>query len=78
MTNDLVKRMRVRDCGSQTCGDERTEAADRIEELEKQLSLINNSLEVTITEEITKNWVEFCEALVAETREILGERQNDT
>jgi hypothetical protein len=37
MTNNLVYRLRMRDCGSQTCRDERTEAADRIEELEAAL-----------------------------------------
>jgi hypothetical protein len=85
MTDDLVKRLRNW-TGDGWIGDDYAvsdEAADRIERLEKQLSLINNSLEVTIKEEVTitegvkKNWTEFCEALIAETREILGEK-NDT
>ena len=74
MTNDLVKRLRTW-TGDGWIGDDYAisdQAANRIEWLERQLSLVNNSLEVTITEEITKNWTEFCEALIAETRELLG------
>jgi hypothetical protein len=79
MTDDLVKRLRNW-TGDGWIGDDYAisdQAADRIEELEKQLSLINNTLEVTITDGATKSWAEFCKDLIAETRELLGESKND-
>ena len=82
MTNDLVTRLKARALSLRGLGgiahddanmDE--EAADRIEELQKQLSLINNTLNVTLNETITANWKEFCKALIEETRELLGEKE---
>jgi hypothetical protein len=40
MTDDLVKRLRVREWGCTSCRSDKLEAADRIEELEAALRLI--------------------------------------
>jgi polyhydroxyalkanoate synthesis regulator phasin len=60
MTDDLVTRLRIRDCGSQTCGDERTEAADRIEELEQKLIEADKQIKV-LEEEVENLEYEMCE-----------------
>lgn len=75
MSDDLLKRLREA-AYLDLYGvhrDVEQEAANRIEELEKQLSLINNTLNVTLSEPMTASWREFCEALIDETRELLGE-----
>ena len=77
MTDELVKRLRESaegwdDCREFENASQDREAAGRIEWLERQLSLINNTLEVTITDGATKSWAEFCKDLIAETRELLG------
>tara|TARA_R110000822_G_scaffold117943_3_gene250494 strand:- start:404 stop:658 length:255 start_codon:yes stop_codon:yes gene_type:complete len=84
MTDDLVKRLREfeisDDLGN---GDFSTceEAADRIEALERWLSIVNKTLNVAITETIpettAENWREFCEAIIAQTNEILREETDD-
>jgi septal ring factor EnvC (AmiA/AmiB activator) len=38
MTDDLVKRLRVREWGCTSCRSDKLEAADRIEQLEKQIA----------------------------------------
>lgn len=82
MADDLVKRLRESaeewdDCEEAHNAFQDREAADRIEELQRQLSLVNNSLKVTLSEEMTANWREFCEALIEETKEILGKQPDD-
>jgi hypothetical protein len=65
MTDDLVKRLRydAKKYADDICG----EAADRIEELKRQLSLVNNSLEV---------WMEFSQAIFQQTSKVLGDKND--
>jgi hypothetical protein len=51
----------MRDCGSQTCRDERTEAADRIEELEQQIEGLSSVVQELIDEDKDKR-IELLEA----------------
>jgi len=39
----------------------------------KQLQLVTDALEASLTEPMSKNWVEFCEALIEHSRSILEE-----
>ena len=73
MSGDLVKRLRH----LERWDPDQKELANRIEKLKKQLSLINNTLNVPLSEKMTTDWKEFCEALIEETRELLGEATND-
>jgi hypothetical protein len=39
----------------------------------EQLRIITNALEVSLTEPMTKNWIEFCKALIERSRSIMEE-----
>jgi hypothetical protein len=71
MSDDLVKRLRRASYSAYACqgcdDSEREEAADRIEELKRQLSLVNNSLEV---------WMEFSQAIFQQTSKVLGDKND--
>tara|TARA_R110000823_G_scaffold271715_1_gene391109 strand:+ start:269 stop:424 length:156 start_codon:yes stop_codon:yes gene_type:complete len=47
------------------------------DDLVKQLQLVTDALEVTLKEPISepwsKNWIEFCNALIEHSRAIMGE-----
>lgn len=78
MTDDLVKRPRSR---FELCN----EAADRIEELERELAmekqhfkevnekanLLVHALQSIVSVQNPKEWREFCEELIAETFSVL-------
>jgi hypothetical protein len=69
MSDDLVKRLREA-ANLDLYGvhrDVEREAADRIEELKRQLSLVNNSLEV---------WMEFSQAIFQQTSKVLGDKND--
>jgi hypothetical protein len=69
MTDDLVTRLRdLADCAVDVAPYETMlQAADRIEELKRQLSLVNNSLEV---------WMEFSQAIFQQTSKVLGDKND--
>jgi hypothetical protein len=69
VTDDLVKRLRdLADCAVDVAPYETMlQAADRIEELARQLSLVNNSLEV---------WLEFSQAIFQQTSKVLGDKDD--
>jgi len=43
------------------------------DDLVKQLQLVTDALAASLTEPMSKNWVEFCEALIEHSRSILEE-----
>ena len=43
------------------------------DDLVKQLQLVTDALAVSLTEPMSKNWVEFCKALIERSRQILEE-----
>jgi len=69
MSDDLVKRLRRGWSEDGVLNDFESDvlliAADRIEELKRQLSLVNNSLEV---------WMEFSQAIFQQTSKVLGDK----
>jgi hypothetical protein len=48
-------------------------AIQTTDETMEHLRIITNALEVSLTEPMSKNWVEFCEALIERSRWILEE-----
>ena len=46
-------------------------AIETAAETAEHLRIITNALEVSLTEPMSKNWVEFCEALIERSRWIL-------
>lgn len=49
-------------------------AIETTAEAMEHLRIITNALEVSLTEPMSKNWVEFCEALIERSRWILEEK----
>jgi hypothetical protein len=75
MSDDLVKRLRMREWVCQTCGDDRSEAADRIEQLEALVSYLAGTNKDHVKVMLAGNPI-VCDEIMSNARAAL-EGKND-